>query len=87
MVLDACIRFTVAALAFSPFLKKALTSKLIRRGGLELGFWMALGELRSFASQVVQERSPVAWHYALHACPWCSEEVSRFLFKKYARRS
>ena len=41
----ACLnRFTVAAAAFSPFLKKALSSKLIRRGGLELGFWMALGE-------------------------------------------
>ena len=37
-------RFTVAALAFSPFLKQAMASKRIWRGGAELGFWMALGE-------------------------------------------
>ena len=37
-------RFTVAALAFSPFLKQAMASKRIWRGGVELGFWMALGE-------------------------------------------
>ena len=50
MVYGACMRecatgrFTVAALAFSPFLKQAMASKRIWRGGVELGFWMALGE-------------------------------------------
>ena len=39
-------RFAVAAAAFSPFLKKALASKKIWRGGLELGLWMGLGEPR-----------------------------------------
>jgi hypothetical protein len=39
----ALCRFTVAALAFSPFLKEAFSNKRIWRGGLELGFWMALG--------------------------------------------
>ena len=38
-------RFAVAAAAFSPFLKKALGSKRIWRGGLELGLWMGLGAL------------------------------------------
>ena len=33
----------MAAAAFSPFLKKALGSKRIWRGGLELGLWMGLG--------------------------------------------
>ena len=35
----------MAAAAFSPFLKKALGSKRIWRGGLELGLWMGLGAL------------------------------------------
>ena len=38
-------RFAVAAAAFSPFLKKALSSRKIWRGGLELGLWMGLGAL------------------------------------------
>ncbi|EIE22050.1 hypothetical protein COCSUDRAFT_56482 [Coccomyxa subellipsoidea C-169] len=53
----ALFRFTVAALAFSPFLKKALTSKLIRRGGLELGFWMALGYLTQAQGLITTDAS------------------------------
>jgi len=42
--LHVSCRFAVAAAAFSPFLRKALASKKIWRGGLELGLWMGLGE-------------------------------------------
>lgn len=44
-MLTCLYRFAVAAAAFSPFLRKALASKRIWRGGLELGLWMGLGEL------------------------------------------
>lgn len=41
--LFSLLRFGVAALAFSPFLKNALQDSRITRGGLELGAWCALG--------------------------------------------
>ena len=55
-------RFAVAAAAFSPFLKEALSSKRIWRGGLELGLWMGLGE--SFI------------HLALGTGDYCSVYIS-----------
>lgn len=38
-----CLRFTLAAAAFAPFLIQGLKDKRIRNGGLEVGMWTALG--------------------------------------------
>ena len=39
------LRFTVAAAAFSPFLKAASEDKRVVRAGIELGVWTAAGYL------------------------------------------
>lgn len=41
----AFLRFAVAAVAFSPFLLKAIRDPLVTKAGLELGFWTAAGYL------------------------------------------
>lgn len=38
-----CLRFTLAAAAFAPFLIKGLQDKRVRDAGLEVGVWTALG--------------------------------------------
>jgi hypothetical protein len=39
----SALRFSVAALAFSPFLLKAVRDRRVLQAGLELGLWTALG--------------------------------------------
>jgi Na+(H+)/acetate symporter ActP len=38
-----CLRFTLAAAAFAPFLIKGFQDKRIRDAGLEVGLWTAAG--------------------------------------------
>lgn len=42
-------RFVIAAMAFSPFLRRALENPVVRRAGLELGVWASAG----YVSQAV----------------------------------
>lgn len=53
----ATLRFGVATLAFSPFLKKALKNKDVVRAGVELGVWCALGYLFQSAGLAATDAS------------------------------
>lgn len=44
-VVFTSLRFTLAAAAFAPFLMKGLKNPSVRRAGLEIGAWTALGYL------------------------------------------
>eukprot|EP00775_Hariotina_reticulata_P013252 gene13252-13382_t len=44
-VVFTSLRFTLAAAAFAPFLKQGLTNPDVRKAGIEIGAWTALGYL------------------------------------------
>jgi drug/metabolite transporter (DMT)-like permease len=44
-VVFTSLRFTLAAAAFAPFLKQGLTTPAVRKAGIEIGVWTALGYL------------------------------------------
>lgn len=39
------LRFTLAAAAFTPFIRKGLANPAVRKAGMEIGMWTALGYL------------------------------------------
>jgi drug/metabolite transporter (DMT)-like permease len=44
-VVFTSLRFTLAAAAFTPFIRKGLANPMVRKAGLEIGMWTALGYL------------------------------------------
>jgi drug/metabolite transporter (DMT)-like permease len=44
-VVFTSLRFTLAAAAFAPFIRKGLSNPMVRKAGMEIGMWTALGYL------------------------------------------
>jgi hypothetical protein len=44
-VVFTSLRFTLAAAAFTPFIRKGLSNPMVRKAGMEIGMWTALGYL------------------------------------------
>jgi drug/metabolite transporter (DMT)-like permease len=44
-VVFTSLRFTLAAAAFTPFFRKGFADPMVRKAGLEIGMWTALGYL------------------------------------------
>jgi drug/metabolite transporter (DMT)-like permease len=55
------LRFVVAALAFSPFWRRALRDDRVVRAGLEIGLWAAGGYITQSVSMVTAEASRAAF--------------------------
>jgi drug/metabolite transporter (DMT)-like permease len=64
----AFLRFTIAAGAFFPFLRKALKDKKIVKAGLELGVWSALGYLSQSLGLMTTDASRASFISAFTVC-------------------
>ena len=49
-VVFTSLRFTLAAAAFTPFLRKGLANPAVKRAGIEIGLWTAAGYLAQSAA-------------------------------------
>lgn len=53
----AALRFSVAAVAFAPWLKEALKDRKVLKGGMELGLWSAIGYQTQSVGLITSEAS------------------------------